>query len=354
MTDIKTITTDIKTITTDIKTITIDKEKIIIQFTDLVKQIKIDIENSSGKKKIQNTFRLQSIQNAIKVLSKLKDKNITINKIKDLKGIGSGTIRRIEEIIKTGKLSEIKITTKDEKFLKLMDELEESYGIGKKTAYTLFKEHNIKSMDDLISKVNSGEIVLSDVAMKGLKYYGKITTKIPRKIIDSARELILDILFKIDSELFGAICGSYRRMKETSGDIDLIVVHPKIKTKTDLKKNKYFQIIIKTLKFNGFIIESLTGDDVESKFMGIFSYQGIIGRIDIRFIPFKSFYFAYLYFTGGVDLNKNMRLIAISHGYKLNEYGLYKDGSSKSVIVESEKEIFDILGLNYLQPKDRS
>ena len=93
--------------------------------------------------------------------------------------------------------------------------------------------------------------------------------------------------------------------------------------------------------------------------MGIFSYQGIIGRIDIRFMPYESFYFAYLYFTGGVDLNRNMRLIAISHGYKLNEYGLYKDGSSKdgsskSVKVESEKEIFDILGLNYLQPKDRS
>ena len=331
----------------------IDKQKIIKEFLDLVKQIKIDIENSSGKERIKNTFRLQSIQNAIKVLSKIKDKNISIDKIKDLKGIGPGTIRRIEEIAKTGKLEEIKITTKDEKFLKLMDELEESYGIGKKTAYTLFKEYNIKSMDDLIKKVNLGEIVLSDVALKGLKFYGKIITKIPRKIIDSTRELLLDVLFKIDFELFGAICGSYRRMKETSGDIDLIVIHPKIKTKSDLKKNPYFQTIILTLKSIGFIIESLTGDDVESKYMGIFSFKDIIGRIDIRFIPYESFYFAYLYFTGGKDLNKNMRLIASTHGYKLNEYGLYKNGSNKSVKVDSEKEIFDILGLQYLQPINR-
>jgi DNA polymerase/3'-5' exonuclease PolX len=332
----------------------INKQKIIDKFIDLTKQIKIDIENSTGKEKIKNTFRLQSIENAINVISKIKNEKITIDLISNLKGIGSGTIRRIEEIIKTGKLEEIKITTKDEKFLKLMDELEESYGIGKKTAYTLFKKHNIKSMDDLIKKVNSGDIVISDVAMKGLKYYKQITTKIPRKIIDTAKELILDTLFKIDSELFGVICGSYRRMKDTSGDIDLIVVHPKIKTKIDLKKNKYFKTIIKTLKINGFIIESLTGDDVESKFMGIFKFEGIIGRIDIRFVPYESFYFAYLYFTGGVDLNRNMRLVAITHGYKLNEYGLYKNGSSKSIMVESEKEIFDILGLNYLQPKDRS
>jgi len=331
----------------------IDKQKVINEFSDLVKQIKIDLENSTGKERIKNTFRLQSIENAIKIISKIKDEKITIDGIKHLKGIGSGTIRRVEEIMKTGKLKEIKITTKDEKFLRLMDELEESYGIGKKTAYTLFKEHNIKSMDDLIKKVNSGKIVLSDVALKGLKFYGKITTKIPRAYIDSARELLLDTLFKIDLELFGAICGSYRRMKETSGDIDLIVVHPKIKTKSDLKKNPYFKTIIKTLKINKFIIESLTGDDVESKYMGIFSYKGIIGRIDIRFIPYESFYFAYLYFTGGKDLNKDMRLIALTHGYKLNEYGLYKNGSNKSVKVESEKDIFDILGLNYLQPKDR-
>jgi DNA polymerase/3'-5' exonuclease PolX len=332
----------------------IDKQLVIDQFTDLTRQIKIDIENTSGKKKIQNTFRLQSIQNAIKVLLKLKEKEITINLIKDLKGIGSGTIRRIEEIIATGKLSEIKVTAKDEKFLKIMEELEESYGIGKKTAYTLFKKHNIKSIEELIKKVNSGEILLSDVALKGLKYYGKITTKISRKIIDSAREVLLDTLFKIDPELFGAICGSYRRMKDESGDIDLIVVHPKIKTKTQLKSNSYFKTIIKTLKINGFIIESLTGDDVESKYMGIFEYGGIIGRIDIRFIPYESFYFAYLYFTGGKDLNKDMRLIALTMGYKLNEYGLYKNGEIKSIKVESEKEIFDILGLNYLQPKDRS
>jgi len=339
---------------TDIKTITFDKEKILIQFTDLVKQIKIDIDNSTGKEKIKHTFRLQSIENAIKVLLKIKSNDITINGITNLKGIGSGTIRRIEEIIQTGKLSEIKITTKDEKFLKLMDKLEESYGIGKKTAYILFKEHNIKSIDELIRKVKSGKIILSNAAMKGLKFYGKINTMIPRNIIDLARELLLDTLFKIDPELFGAICGSYRRMKDTSGDIDLIIVHPKIKTKSDLKKNKYFQTIIKTLKLSGFIIESLTGDDVESKYMGIFSFERIIGRIDIRFVPYESFYFAYLYFTGGVDLNRNMRLIALTHGYKLNEYGLYKDGSTKSVKVESEKEIFNILGLNYLQPKDRS
>jgi len=54
----------------------INKQKIIDEFTDLVKQIKIDIENSTGKEKIKNTFRLQSIENAIKVISKIKNDKI--------------------------------------------------------------------------------------------------------------------------------------------------------------------------------------------------------------------------------------------------------------------------------------
>lgn len=58
-----------------------------------------------------------------------------------------------------------------------MEELEESYGIGKKTAYDLFKKHNIKSMEELKNKVDSGEILVNDIIKKGLKYVGKLIFK---------------------------------------------------------------------------------------------------------------------------------------------------------------------------------
>ena len=76
-----------------------------------------------------------------------------------------------------------------------------------------------------------------------------------------------------------------------------------------------------------------------------------IRRIDIIFVPFESYYSALLYFTGSYQLNRDMRQEAKKMGYKLNEYGLYKN--KKLIRVNSEKEIFDKLKLEYKEPKYR-
>ena len=60
--------------------------------------------------------------------------------LKEMKGIGKGTIDRINEIIKTGKLKEIKITNENSGYLKTIEEMEKIFGIGRKTAYELFKK----------------------------------------------------------------------------------------------------------------------------------------------------------------------------------------------------------------------
>ena len=76
-----------------------------------------------------------------------------------------------------------------------------------------------------------------------------------------------------------------------------------------------------------------------------------VRRIDIRFVPFESYYSALLYFTGSYQLNRDMRLEAKKLGYKLNEYGLYKN--NKLIKINSEKDIFDKLKLDYKHPKYR-
>ena len=76
-----------------------------------------------------------------------------------------------------------------------------------------------------------------------------------------------------------------------------------------------------------------------------------VRRIDIRYVPYKSYYSALLYFTGSGEFNRNMRTVAISLGYKLNEYGLYKNG--KKIKVKSEKDIFNELGMEYVDPSKR-
>ena len=102
------------------------------------------------------------------------------------------------------------------------------------------------------------------------------------------------------------------------------------------------------------MIEFLTDTSVQTKFMGIFKWKtSKPRRIDIRIIPLESYYSALLYFTGSKDFNKQMRLNAITMDYTLNEYGLY-DENGKMFKVNSEKEIFDLLGLEYIQPINRN
>ena len=138
----------------------------------------------------------------------------------------------------------------------------------------------------------------------------------------------------MNKELKYMICGSYRRGQSNSGDIDVLVTHPKLKEEQDIKENaKYIliEIVMKLTKVR-FLVDHLTVGG-ETKYMGMckIPQSDYARRIDIRFVPFNSFSAATLYFTGSKNLNQIMRELAIKKGYKLNEYGLYKTEFNKSL-----------------------
>ena len=339
-----------------------NKNKILDEFKKLQQQIMFDIDNTVGLTKLKNQYRLKSITITVKALEKYSKTKITLKDLSDIfkiKGIGEGTIRRIKEILETGKLSEIKITESDKLYLKMIEELEEIYGIGRITAYKLFKEHKIKSIDELIDKITKKEIHVSENIMKGIKYIKQLDTKIDRSDIDEINNFLLNILYEIDIRLFGTTCGSYRRQKETSGDVDFIIIHHDYKTDKNLVDHKnllninYLDIVVQKLIEKKIIIDSLTKTDVKTKYMGIFQWKGSKPRrIDIRMFSTESYYSALLYFTGSKDFNKQMRLNAIAHDYTLNEYGLYNE-KGKMFNINSEKDIFDLLGMEYVTPDKR-
>lgn len=331
-------------------------KNLIDQFALFVEQIKLDIDFSSGKIQMKNMYRLKAVQKVLSVIESYDKKITSSNQLKGIRGIGIKSLTRIDEILKTGKLSEVKIGEESLKYLRQIEKLEEVYGIGRKKAYELFKKHSVTSIEDLQKKYNSGELKLPDNIIKGLKYVNKIKEKIPRDDITKINDILKDTLFSIDHMLFGLICGSYRREKITSNDVDFIIVHTELATHSDIKQSKinYLNKFITKLKKNGLIVESLTSDDVPTKYMGIGKLpNNELFRIDIRFVPYESFYPAILYFTGSRDFNKKMRQIAINLNYTLNEYGLFDNQTKKTKLVSSEKDIFDLLGMEYLQPKDR-
>lgn len=331
-----------------------ENSNIINEFERLTKQIQFDMDHEPDRKKrFAHSFRLKSIETVLKVLKKYPKKITSSEQLKGIKGVGKNSLARIDEILESGKLSEIMADIQDQSYLKYIEELEEIYGIGKRKAYELFKDYGVKSIDDLKKLYNSGKITLPDAVVKGLKYYGIAKDNIPRSEMIEIDKYLHDVLLKIDPQLFGIICGSYRRMKPTSGDIDMLIVHPLVKSKSKVITKNYLQLFVQKLKDTGFIVDSLTGEDVPTKYMGFCQLNDYpVRRIDIRFMPYDSYYSAILYFTGSKDFNKKMRQTAISMGYTLNEYGLF-DANGKMSKVSSEKDIFDILGMEYIDPEGR-
>lgn len=334
--------------------------KIISEFEKLIKQIAYDIENESDKKKkMINIFRLKQIDNALTIIKKYPIVIKTGNELKGTKGIGKGIINRIDEILDKGSLSEITLKNKDMETSKYVDELKKIYGIGEKKAHELVTKHGIKSVDSLKKAYENKKIHLNNNVVIGLKYYSLYKQQIPRAEMEKMEKYIQNMASQISNKLEVRICGSYRRKKPFSNDIDCMLSHPNIKTRNDLKNKKnYLHKFIEALKNDMFIVDSLTGEDVETKFMGFCKYSKKfpVRRIDIRYIPHESYYTSLLYFTGSGSFNQNMRQEAKKLGYKLNEYGLYKKVSDtyKLIKIKSEEDIFDKLKMDYVLPEKRN
>ena len=324
---------------------------LIDNFQLLVKQIQYDIDNTKSLSlKMKNKFRLKHIKNALEIIEKYPSKIKNGEELKNKPGIGQGTIDRINEILKNGKLGEIKTHVSDE-YLAHVGELEEVYGIGREKAIDLIKNHNITTVKQLIHAVKNNKIEISDNIKIGLKYYGVYKDCIPRNEIDKYDTEIQTI---VKDPVSAIICGSYRRKKPTSNDIDILLVDTRVQTKKQISKSNTLTEFIQKLIKKKIIVDGLTDVDVKTKFMGFCQLPGKpVRRIDIRFMPCESYYSALLYFTGSGSFNKKMRSVAINAGYLLNEYGLFKRDTKKMIKVKSEKDIFDILNMEYLEPQFR-
>lgn len=320
----------------------------------------------SPKSSKENYYKLIVIKKTIEIIAKFSKTIILGSQLENIKGIGPKTITRINEIIDTGKLAEIK---EGKLQISAVKELSEIYGIGPVKASEFYTLNNITNLKQLIQADKKGTIELSNQMKLGIKYKDQLVTKIPRILIASLDIFVYDKLTTIDSDFISVICGSYRRCKDFSSDVDILITNKKLKSKDDT--GKYLKIVLDNLS-KYFIIDSLT-TSYNTHFQGfasfklipnlpsdydksIFNVKSNVIRLDIITIPIQYFYSALMHFTGSGDFNQKMRLHAKSLGYKLSEYGLIstdKSGKETHVHIGSEQDIFDTLLLKYVPPEKR-
>jgi NAD-dependent DNA ligase len=221
------------------------------------------------------------------------------------------------------------------------------YGIGPIKAKELVEKFEIKSIQELRERQ---EEVLNVVQKIGLKYYEDIQERIPRSEIDKYNETFSSIFDKVkENDSAYEIVGSYRRKLESSGDIDVIIT-----SKNPLVFEKFIDILIE----NGIITNVLSRGKTKSLVIAKIPSSKFHRRVDFLYTKHEEYPFAVLYFTGSKGFNTVMRGHALKMGYSLNEHGISKMIDKKKTeqlqnTFDSERDIFDFLGLEYREPEDR-
>jgi DNA polymerase (family X) len=307
-------------------------------------------DNDTNKNKSNAVFKIRAYRRTADVIENLSSNVEEIYNKWKLKGlteipsIGKAIASKMEEYITTGKIEyfeELKKRTSInvDEFYHL-----EGIGIGPRTVKTLHERLGIKNLSELEKAAKEGKIHI----LPGFSY--KKEESILRKIQSikkgRGRYLLGDIyplvkqievrLSKLRGVKKAIAVGSFRRMKETVGDIDYLVSSDTPEIVMD-----YFVSMPE--------VNEVIGKGPSKTFVKLNNGMDA----DLLVVPKESFGSALQYFTGNKEHGVALRKIAISRGLRLNEWGVYDSNTDGMVAGSKEEEVYDILGLEWIPPEMR-
>jgi len=304
----------------------------------------------------EDVFRVNTYRKVARVLRDLTEDIEQVHadgRLTDLPGIGKSSAEKIAQFLDTGKMQAY------EKLLEgfptgALDMLRIP-GMGPKTVGRLMVEKGIESVDELEAAIAKGE--LAGMSGMGEKTVRRIRTGIEFLRRSAGRTLLgkaLPVAQRIIEQLkerckLGAAeaAGSLRRMKETIGDIDILV------TTTGRKKR---QAGDDEVPGGRQIVEAFTSLPGVAEVLAAGGTRGSVRteeglQVDLRVVAPQSFGAALTYFTGSKEHNIKVRGIALDRGLKVNEYGVFK--GEKRVAGKTEEEVYESVGLPWIPPELR-
>lgn len=292
------------------------------------------------------SFKPQAYERAAGVLETLQERVEDIYKREGIKGldkipgVGKGMAEKIEEYIKTGAIGEYEKLRK--KIPVDIKELTRIEGVGPKMVRDLYKHLKIKTIADLEKAAKAGKV-------RKLPNFGERTEQNILQGIEfvkrSKGRWLLGTIFPYVEVLLGKLegspfvtravaAGSIRRMKETIGDVDILI--------TSKKPEKAIGHFLSVVSYEKIWGKGATKVSVRTR-------EGF--DIDMRVLPEEVFGAGLQYFTGSKEHNVRLRTYAASKGYKLSEYGLFR--GKKRIACNTEEDVYKALGMNYIEPELR-
>jgi DNA polymerase (family 10) len=273
--------------------------------------------------------------------------------LEEIPGVGKNIAEKIEEYLKTGKIRYYQ-KLKKKTPIKL-DEIIRVEGMGPKKAKILYQKLKIKNLKDLEKAAKAHKIAplfgfgkkTEKNILEAIKFLKKSKGRFLLGEIMPFVKNVLERLEKLKEVKKISSAGSVRRMKETIGDVDILVISQKPEKVMD-----FFVSMPEVVKIWS---KGPTRSSVRTK-------DGF--DMDLRVVPGKSYGSALQYFTGSKEHNIATRRIAIDKGLKLNEYGVFKvlparisrgetRAGEKMIAGKTEQEVYKVIGLPLFPPEMR-
>jgi DNA polymerase (family 10) len=299
-----------------------------------------------------DSFRVRSYRRAAEAIAGLPQQVSDLvgepKKLLEVPGIGKAMLEHIREIFREGSLSLHRELL--ERYRPTMLELLKVQGLGPKTISLIWSAYQVSDVAGVEKLAREGK--LRELPRMGEKQEQKILKAIEVYQRISGRFLLDDAerVFEKLTEHLGGMpgidkltpAGSFRRGRETVGDLDLLVTGHFF----DLPAERD-AVIERVLRFPG-IVDVLAHGENKISFRLRSGMQ-----VDVRLLPPESYGAALLYFTGSKEHNIALRQRALKMGFTLNEYALARVADNHPVATRSEEEIYAQLGLDYIPPELR-
>ena len=308
-----------------------------------------------------NTYvwKLRGAKKAVALLERLpyrlRTRKQVIELTKSNRGFGKKTCEKVCEILRTGRLGRLdKLTTEPK--VRALKELRQIWGVGPAKAAELYAR-GFTSVSDLRRAGDS--VPLDRNARVGLRVYEDLLERMPRAEVEEIWAVVSQHATVMLPQVKLTVCGSYRRGKSDCGDVDILITCASRDPPDD-----FLHRLVERLCRVGFVTDVLSGGPDTQSFMGVcrLGPRRLHRRLDLKVYHKSTFAFALLYFTGSDHFNRSMRWYAKRKGLTLSDKGLAmalrrrgeKLARGRNVYCETEREIFEALGLTYVPPEQRT
>jgi DNA polymerase (family 10) len=293
----------------------------------------------------ENRFKIIAYGKAARTIESLKEDVLQIcreGRLDSIPGVGKAIAQKVEEYLRTGKIQAHQDLLKDTP--PGQAELLQISGLGPKTIFMLHEKLKISNLDELEKAAREHRIrrlprmgaTSEKNILKAIERYRKRSTRILYYMAEPIVDRIVEHLKKIEGLENITAAGSYRRGRETVGDIDILATaaHPEAIISAFVRMPMVEEVLSKgPTKASVIVSETI--------------------QVDLRIVEHRSYGTVLQYFTGSKDHNVRIRQLALERGYSLSEYSLKRLSDGQDLFFDREEDLYSTLGLQYVAPELR-